>query len=140
MSWKLVFIFPYILSFSSMYALFELYMKPCGMLHWCSLNWLGLDFYQYGFMFPLFIVVAIIPVIDQFFRNNRARLYAFATFLFGVLSEDSLYFVFARESIKPGIYTTQWGYLPLAGFILPLWYIFFAVGTILALYFASIIS
>ena len=104
------------------------------MLPWCTLNWLGLDLYQYGFMFPLFATVAILPVADKLTRNDRARLYAIATFLLAVLSEDFMYFVFGKQLIKPGMYTTQWGYIQLAGIVLPLWYIFFGAGIIIVYY------
>ncbi|HZW56764.1 MAG TPA: hypothetical protein VFF30_10795 [Nitrososphaerales archaeon] len=127
----------YSLGIAAGYSLFELIGKPCGILPWCSLNWLGLDLYQYGFMLPLFTFFAIAPIWSQFKSSHPAKLYALGTFLIIVLMEDWLYFVLGRTEITPGIYTTQWGYLAiLPTLIIPVWYLFFIIGAICCFFFS----
>jgi len=94
---------------------------------------LGLALYQYAFMFPLFILVAILPVRKEFFKNHAAKVYALGLFFVAVLAEDWFYFAFQIRLIQPGIYTTQWGYLDLMGWmIIPYWYFLFIAGSLVS--------
>lgn len=127
----------YSLVIAAGYSMFELRGNPCEILPWCSLNWLGLDFYQYGFMMPLFTLFAIAPIWPQFRASHSAKLYALGTFLMLVLQEDLLYFVLGRREITPGMYTTQWGYLAiLPTVVIPIWYLLFIFGAIGCFFYA----
>lgn len=137
MSWRIARIFTYILAFAFAYALFENYGRPCSIVPWCGYDWLGLAFYQYGFMLPLFTVVALGPFLKEVPWSKVADLRAFGSFLLAVLGEDSVYFVLHRSTISPGTYTTQWGYFEFQGLAIPFWYFFFATGVIVSFYWAE---
>jgi hypothetical protein len=134
MVWSLRRTLAYVLVFSVSYSLFELYGQPCNLLPWCSYGLYGLALYQYSFMLPLFTLVALIPARADFFRSYPAKAYALGTFFLTVLAEDWFYFLFEFDPIHPGLYTTQWGYLLVAGWVVPLWYLPFLGGAIVSFY------
>lgn len=136
MSWRISATLAYIFSFSTAYAAFERYGNPCSLLPWCGYQWNGLALYQYAFMLPLFTLVALVPVLYDIPMSGAADLQAFGSFLLAVLAEDTIYFLIEMRPISPGIYTTQWGYLIIAGFALPFWYFFFGAGVVLAFHYA----
>lgn len=137
MRWRIAGIFAYVLAFALAYALFENYGRPCAIAPWCGYYWLGLAFYQYGFMLPLFTLIALVPFLKEVPWSKVADLRAFGSFLLAVLGEDSIYFLLQKSTISPGTYTTQWGYFEIQGFAVPYWYFLFATGIIVSFYLAE---
>jgi hypothetical protein len=126
----------YSLFTSTAYALVEVYLAPWKWLNFGSFQIAGLGTYHLLFMLPLFILISALPsrhglASSSSAARQKAIMVVSGTFFFMLVAEDVLYFVFAGGPIEPGLFTTQWGYLFLAGQVVPIWYLGSAMPQVL---------
>jgi hypothetical protein len=139
-SWKFQHMVEYAFLVSSWYALFELYLRPWNWLSFSKFKLYGLSTYHLFFMLPFYVLVSTLPVWSGAFssklsslRRSKYILSAIGTFFLALLFEDALYFAFSFTPIRAGMWTTQWGYVPILGhYAIPDWYIIYGVVALLA--------
>ena len=138
--WKFRQVILYVLLVSSIYALFELHLKPMLWLNIGKFQLYGLSTYHLLFMLPFYILIAVLPARRGLSRDemkkSKSLLLVVGTFLSSLLAEDTFYFAYSLTPIKAGMWTTQWGYTSLFGQVIPDWYIVYALGSFLAFSYA----
>ena len=139
--WKFRKVILYILLVSSVYALFELYLKPMYWLHLGKFQLFGLSTYHLLFMLPFYALISVLParrvlLSKHGVEKGKSLLLSLGTFLSAVLAEDVFYFVYSLTPIKAGMWTTQWGYTSLFGQVIQDWYVIYALVSCLAFSYA----
>ena len=125
--------FPIAVVFSAGFAVFELFgrwtLLSCRIFP-CRPRIFGFMPYHFLILIPLFIAVALVCVKAQGkpIATWSSLMLAASFFAFMILLEDILFFIVGGLPIRPGIFTTQWGYVKTPIAVIPIWY-FFAGGS-----------